>query len=180
MYLYKGGPGKESLGMLPIPVQNGLGTFLALYYNSTVNRKMTYFSDPADNTTQMETLAFRSRAQLYTIRRAPCQARWQLNATSILLLSGTCDPTAPEADSSILRVNVNQPFDYDILPPLVHTFEHLIVDANDGEKDNPWLQATYSVVVAVMYWARAQYMIPRGGGSTGSMIPTCRGMSRCF
>ncbi|KAM7203469.1 hypothetical protein V8F20_004063 [Naviculisporaceae sp. PSN 640] len=162
MYLYKGGPGLESLGMLPLPVQNGLGTFLALYYNSTVHMTMRYFWDPTDNDTKTETAAFRARAQLYNIRRGPCQARWQLNATSILLLSGNCDPAAPEADSEILRENLNQPFDYDILPPLVHTFEHLIVDAQNGEKDNPWLQATYSVVVATMYWARAQYILPRG------------------
>lgn len=161
IYLYKGGPGRESLGMLPLPVQNGLGTFMALYYNSTVPMKMTYFWDPSDNRTQTEIAAFRARAQLYNIRRGPRQARWQLNATSILLLSGTCDPSAPPADSAILRVTLNQPFDYDILPPLVHTFEHLIVDANNGEKDNPWLQATYSVAVAIMYWARAQYIIPR-------------------
>ncbi|KAH6691391.1 hypothetical protein F5X68DRAFT_252337, partial [Plectosphaerella plurivora] len=152
MSLYKGN--WEALGMMPFgePASSDNNRmFVGMYYNATYMRGM--HADRSANSTEAE--RFRPRAQLYNIDRQRCRGTWELNDTSILLIDGKCDGVS--VDSSVLRRIALDPFPYDILPPMVHVYEHLI---RTGE-DSPWLRATYSVSVATMYWARALYMFNR-------------------
>lgn len=57
----------------------------------------------------------------------------------------------------MLRRNALEPFAYDIMPPMIHVYEHLLRTGDES----PWLRATYSVSVATMYWSRALYMFDR-------------------
>ncbi|RMD40362.1 hypothetical protein DV735_g4767, partial [Chaetothyriales sp. CBS 134920] len=151
--------GRESLGILPFDDEGTTNPriFIGFYYDSPWAgiSSHTNRSDP-------EVERFRQRAQLYNLSRQRCQGKWQLNSTSILLLAGDCSSSNSSAElpsPDILEPRILQPFEYDILPPLMHTYEYLVDEVN--RIDSPWLRATYSTSVATMYWARGLYMFDR-------------------
>ncbi|KAK4220854.1 hypothetical protein QBC38DRAFT_493272 [Podospora fimiseda] len=148
--LYRGQGGR--LGVTNFGGDENNQMLIGLYYNSSVFGDMHFYSNASDP----EALRFRSRAQMYLIRRARCRGEWRLNLTGIFLEHGSCDPSK-EIDLNILRVANMMPFPYDVLPPLLQIFSRQ-VRSTEGGPDPAWLQATYSVCAAVVYWARGLYM----------------------
>jgi len=151
MYLYQGMGAR--IGMLPFGSNNQM--LFALYYNSTDWGGMYFHTDPDDP----EFVPFRSRAQMYSLKRARCRGHWTLNTTSILLLDGSCDSATPVSSSVLLEPNMC-PFPYDILPSLAHTYSYFA----NNKMDAVWLQATYAMSVVTMYWARGEYILYTIGG----------------
>ncbi|KAM0324385.1 hypothetical protein ACHAQA_008166 [Verticillium albo-atrum] len=159
MSLYLGGG--ENFGILPFGDRESTDNnrlLISLYYNSTFRRGMYSYDD---DTPPEELERFRAGAQLYDISRQRCTVTWTLNETSLLLTNGSCNgEAAPRStgDSSVLlRPNV-RPFQFDIMPPLVHTYAQLAQPPGLEDLESPWLRATHSVSAVTMYWARALYI----------------------
>jgi hypothetical protein len=140
------------LGIMPFG--NNDRMLIGLFYDSDIYGDMRFHTNASDP----DALRFRQRAHLYTLRRARCRGNWRLNSTGIFLDSGTCNSNLV-VDSSLLRKDFTGPFAYDILPPLLHVYNNLVVDnSSDADRATPWLRPAYSLSVAAVYWARGLYM----------------------
>ncbi|KAK3984232.1 hypothetical protein QBC44DRAFT_389030 [Cladorrhinum sp. PSN332] len=154
------------LGVMHFGSENNKA-LIALYYNSKDYGDMFHYTDPFDS----ESLRFRQRAQMYTLRRARCGGEWQLNSTGIFLQRGSCRDAAGGGAASnggseaVLQRQFMMPYAYNVLPTLSQVISGLAASrdsrAGSGEQrqgDLPWLRATYSVGMAAAYWARGVYM----------------------
>lgn len=146
MDLYMGQ--QEKLGILPCG--NNDRMLIGLYYNSPLYGGIRFHNNASDP----EALLFRQRAHVYSVRRARCHGAWQLNATGIFLQAGFCNSSAA-VDQRVLRMANMQPFAYDVLPPLLQTFNTLV---RDNSTDAPWLRPAYAMSVATVYWSRGLYI----------------------
>ncbi|KAG7294636.1 hypothetical protein NEMBOFW57_004713 [Staphylotrichum longicolle] len=137
-----------------LPGGNNDQMLIGLYYDSDYYGDMHFHT----NATDPEALRFRQRAQLYSVRRARCHGAWRLNATGIFLDGGFCNSTVV-VDQGVLHKKYMGPFSYDILPPLLHTFNRLVIN---NKTESPWLRPTYALSVATIYWSRGLYMSQSG------------------
>ncbi|EXJ81693.1 hypothetical protein A1O1_07758 [Capronia coronata CBS 617.96] len=172
IYLYAGL--RDRLGMLPC--RNNSEFFYGIYTKSSDWGGMTSYHDLDDE----DIARFRRTANKYSLSRTTCSARWHVNETMIILVSGECDPN-PIADSSILSGSNMGVIDYDALPFGQHYFHHMA--PNTGSTQMDWLNATYVMSVATMYWARALYMLDDGQSFkdshyAGTYTPTTPNLSR--
>jgi hypothetical protein len=155
MYLYEG-QGAQ-VGMMTYDANDQ--AYFGLYYNSSATGGMSFYQ----NADEDDFAYFRLSARKYRLTRAQCYGQWLLNASSITLVGGDC-PVNHMANSSILQGPGLAPFAYDALPTAQHIFGAF---ATSPEQANPaWLNATCSVFVITMYWARGLYMLNEPGGQS--------------
>jgi len=122
---------------------------IGLYYDSDHYGGIRFY----DNASDPEALRFRQRANVYSVRPALCHGSWQLNAAGIFLSSGFCNSSVA-VDQGVLHRDNMQPFPYDVLPPLLQTFNKLV----NSRTDSPWLRPAYAMSVATVYWSRGLYI----------------------
>lgn len=146
---------QTKIGMLPVVNQSFC--WIAVYKGGPSTDSM--YSKSLNDT---DAAYFRTTAELFGLRRQQCQATWEINASSMRLLSGLCER------GSAVHVSANQesvqgpssgPFAVSGSPSLPHIFWKFVV----RRPDSPWLMPTYAVTVATSYWARALYMIEMNG-----------------
>jgi hypothetical protein len=155
IYLYEGM--RARMGMM---LSANDQTYFGIYYNSSDRGGMTSYTNPAAR----DFAQFRLSARKYNLKRAQCHGHWLVNASSIILVDGYC-PTDQMVDSSILQNPKMAPYAEDALPSTQHIF------GNYTRQHNPvWLNATYSVSVVTIYWARALYIL--GGSDSGRQFTT--------
>jgi hypothetical protein len=155
MYLYEG-QGAQ-VGMMTYDANDQ--AYFGLYYNSSATGGMSFYQIPDED----DFAYFRLSARRYRLTRAQCYGHWLLDASSITLVGGDC-PVNHTANSSILQGPGLAPFAYDALPTAQHIFGAF---ASSPEQANPaWLNATCSVFVITMCWARGLYMLNQTGGQS--------------
>lgn len=140
-----------------MPSRNNTRCFIGVYQHSIVQEGFITFSDLRNPAYESEYAAFRPYAQKFIISRRRCSGRWKLNSTSIILLGGDCDLDTP-TNSSVLHAPFMIPYPYDVLPELHYVFTGFAPSGNGPKVDGVWLNATYAVTVATVWWARALYM----------------------
>lgn len=134
-----------------LPTQSN-GTYCLLGTFST-------FGNDADgvqffyNVTDRESIAFRDAALMFNVQRVQCSGVWQVNRTSIQLVSGDC--TGNLTDQSVLTGSSHcHPFYLDALPVLRYNVESYVT----LRVNSTWYLPTYAISVASMYWARLTFM----------------------
>jgi hypothetical protein len=132
--------------------------YFGIYYNSSDFGGMTTYTNPAEK----DFSQFRLSARKYNLKRARCHGHWLVNASSIILVDGYC-PADYTVVSSILQAPKMAPYADDALPSTQHIFGNY-----SRQHDPVWLNATYSVSVVTIYWARALYIL----GGSGSRLTT--------
>ena len=122
-----------------------LGTFPTSRNNSD---GVEFFYDVTDP----ESIAFRDAALMFNVQRVQCSGVWQVNRTSIQLVSGNC--TGELTDQSVMMGGVCTPFFLDSLPVLHYNLETYV----KLRVNSTWQLPTYAISVASMYWARLTFL----------------------
>lgn len=107
------------------------------------------------NVTDPESIAFRDAALMFNVQRVQCSGVWQVNRTSIQLVSGNC--TGDLTDQSVMMGADCTPFSLDALPVLRYNVENYVT----LRVNSPWHLPTYAISVASMYWARLTFLAQR-------------------
>ena len=119
------------------------------------------------NTSDEGFLSFMESAQMFSIRRQGCQARWAITQSDVKLLEGHClNESAPgqTPSSRVLHDGQTSPFAFDVLPVLVHS----IADYSMARPSSPWKQVSYVVAAANTWWARSVFLNNNGTFGTFS------------
>ena len=104
------------------------------------------------NVTDRESIAFRDAALMFNVQRVQCSGVWQVNRTSIQLVSGNC--TGEPTDQSVMIRPDCNPFYLDALPVLRYNVESYVT----LRVNSTWHLPTYAISVASMYWARLTFL----------------------
>jgi len=132
-------------------------SYFGIYYNSSVYGGLTLFQQ----TQAAEYQYFRNSANRYNVSRVPCQGRWVLNSSAITLVNGSC-----QADQNFPSTMFNglEPYWIDALADMQYIFG-CFLGSCPYTLNQYWLNPTYSIVVATMWWARALNILGGSGSN---------------
>jgi hypothetical protein len=110
-----------------------------------------------DSTSDEGFLSFMESAQMFSIRRQACQAKWAITQSEVKLLEGQCfneSSASQTPNSRLLHDGQTSPYALDVLPVLVNT----LGPYSTTRPNSNWKQISYVVAAVNAWWARSAFL----------------------